>query len=157
MLRLFSKRERAVSPIVATMLILSLTLAAASIVMLVVMPMLNPTPVPELVLLGNESFKDYDNDGDCDFMELQLTSLTSGADANISHVIMNYVLGEGVQETTWVPLSSYSAIITMGSTKNVNFIAQTDDLDEIPNGASISFTVISNGENVEVIVTPVGW
>ena len=152
MLRLFSKRERAVSPIVATMLILSLTLAAASIVMLVVMPMLNPTPVPELVLLGNESFKDYDNDGDCDFMELQLTSLTSGADANISHVIMNYVLGEGVQETTWVPLSSYSAIITMGSTKNVNFIAQTDDLDEIPNGASISFTVISNGENVEVIV-----
>ncbi len=143
MLSIF-KRKKAVSPVIATVLIIGLVLAAASIVFLVVLPMLSPNLSPILALLesGDENFIDYDNDGDCDFMELQIMNQMGGGDANITQVKIYYLLGDTATETSWQPFTSSSAFIQEGTTRQVRFIAVGDEIDEIPNSASISLSII---------------
>ncbi|MHA1198004.1 MAG: carboxypeptidase-like regulatory domain-containing protein [Candidatus Heimdallarchaeaceae archaeon] len=141
------KRKRAVSPVVATVLIIGLVLAAASIVFLVVVPMLTPDVSPVLILMSSENdhFMDYDNDGDCDFMQLQIMNQAGAADANITGITVLWIIGETAEDVSWQPFTESSALIAAGTTKTVRFIAEGDNNDEIPNGATVSLTILSNG------------
>ena len=140
MLIIFKKR-RAVSPVVATILLIGLVLAAASIVFLVVLPMLNPVLTPNLILEESTSFMDYDNDGNCDYMEFQIMNIQGSADANISQIIIHWVLGDTGDDASWKPFTSSSAFIGEGSRKLVRFIAVGDDIDEIPNSADLTLRI----------------
>ncbi|MCG3224001.1 MAG: carboxypeptidase regulatory-like domain-containing protein, partial [Candidatus Heimdallarchaeota archaeon] len=140
----FKKRNRAVSPVVATVILISLVLAGTAIVLLVVMPMLNTGPEPNLVLLNENSFKDYDNDGLCDYMSLQIQNVIGGTNANITGVSVIWVDGEEAKDVKWEPLNEKDSLITEGSTQKVEFIASFDDLSEVASGAEIAILIISS-------------
>ena len=143
-------RKKAVSPVVATILIIGLVLAAASIVFLVVMPMLTPNLLPILLLQNADSFVDYDNDGNCDFMQLTIYNQQGGADANITQIRINWILGETAVETSWKPFTKGSAFIGEGTSTQVRFIAVGNDIDEIPNGAHVNVRIIC-GDAISIL------
>jgi len=140
----FKKRNRAVSPVIATVILISLVLAGTAIVLLVVMPMLNTGPEPNLVLLNENSFKDYDNDGLCDYMSLQIQNVIGGTNANITGVSVIWVDGEEAKDVKWEPLNEKDSLITEGSMQMVEFIASFDDLSEVASGAEIAILIISS-------------
>ena len=152
MLRL-CKRKRAVSPVVATMLIIGLVLAAAAIVFLVVLPMLTPELVPSLILEDTVRFMDYDNDGDCDFMELRIMNIPASADANITEINIRWIIGDSVGDVAWQPFTSGSGFIGEGTTTIVRFIAIGDNVDEIPDGADLVLTIVC-GDHSDVLEVP---
>lgn len=143
MISLF-KRKKGVSPVIATILIIGLTLAAAAIVFLVVMPMLNPTTKPNLVLQQVVAIKDYDNDGNADYIALEMSSIQGGIDANITAITIYATDGTNSLETSWEPLTSNSSEIAVGEQKILQFKPVTDNLDEIPNGYSMSMIIVCN-------------
>ncbi len=143
------KNKKAVSPVVATVLIIGLTLAAAAIVFLVVIPMLDSSMSPNLIL-DPVSFRDYDNDGSCDYMVLQINNLPGGADATITQVIILGAIGTESKETSWIPFTNESRTILEGSTRTIKLIAEQDDTDEIPQGSDVAVTIVSNEAAVDV-------
>ncbi|MHA1667957.1 MAG: hypothetical protein ACTSUR_04790 [Candidatus Heimdallarchaeaceae archaeon] len=148
------KKKKAVSPVVATVLIIALVLAATSIVFLIVLPMLNLGPKPSLIFEKANAYKDYDNDGLCDFMNLQIMSVLGGANANITGVKIIWVSGSETGETSWQPLTDEDQLIYEGDSKSVKFIPLLDDTDEIPDGAEIVVSIISDESSVNVLEIP---
>jgi hypothetical protein len=144
------KRRRGISPVIAVMLILGLTLAAVAALFLVVMPMLNLGLKPNLVLLEPNTFYDYDNDGLCDFMSLYISNEVGGTAANITSVTVIWSLDDQGGHKTWRPFTEDDILINEGDSKYVRFVALVDDDDELPAGAALALS-IESGEAIVVL------
>jgi hypothetical protein len=151
---IYQKKNRAVSPVVATILLIALVLAATSIVFLVVIPMLDLGPGPNLILLESETFMDYDNDGYCDYMEFQIKNEIGGNAANITDIYVAWGTETQGGDTTWVPHGADSQYINEGSTRIFKIRASLNDVDEIPNGAEIALVIISDGSSENTLQVP---
>ena len=119
---IIGKKRKGVSPVVATILIIGLTLAAASIVFLVVMPMLNPAATPNLIVQQVVEIKDYDNDGYGDLIAVQIQNVQGGAEANITNVQIVATTDVDARQTSWKPLTGETVLLNEGDQKILKFI-----------------------------------
>ncbi len=141
---LYSKiKRKGVSPVIATVIIIALVLAATAMVFLVVFPMLNPDFDPILHLDRNQSnFYDYDHDGNCDLMILRLENFGT-TDTTITNMTIIATNDDDTVRTNWVPLMEETVELTSKSTKDVYFYAELDGTDEIQPGYSMNIMIWS--------------
>ncbi len=135
----FAKRKKAVSPVIATVLIIALTIAAAAIVWLVVMPMVNQKNAPQLYYDSTYTpiYKDYDNDGNCDYMAIQIGDMVNTG-FNVSNITIAYSTNNGSNAlATWDIMYNTTSTIAGNSRTLLRMYAHTDDVDEIPNFSNI--------------------
>ncbi|MHA1302656.1 MAG: type IV pilin [Candidatus Heimdallarchaeaceae archaeon] len=154
-------RRRAVSPVIAVVLILGLTLAATAIVFLVVIPMVNQKNAPQLYIdeTFQSKFKDYDNDGLCDYIEMQVGNI-GGSDLNVTNITI-IASKDGTFETkTWETLTNETTTIYTDSRTILRLKATVDDTDEIATNSKLVISFISENYivplEVEVITVEAG-
>lgn len=73
----FLKNKKAVSPVVATILLIALTVSAAAVVYFVVVPMLRQGQEINFGINEVTNFKDYDHDGTIDAVDVNIIIVTT--------------------------------------------------------------------------------
>lgn len=134
-------KKKAVSPVIATVLLIALVVAAAAIVYFVVMPMLKGSPK---VVLLSYSFSDVNSDDYADKLMLQLQNIGS-ADATINNVTFEKY---GVA-INWNIEQSLPTTIAIQGQKTLTLNAATiDDVVRYPD--KITITIVYDDDSLAI-------
>ncbi|UJG43838.1 MAG: type IV pilin [Candidatus Heimdallarchaeum endolithica] len=139
------RKKRGVSPVIAVVLILGLTLAATAIVFLVVLPMVNQRNAPELYIDETSAplFMDYDNDGKCDYITVQVGNI-GGSMFNVTNITIAASKDSSSNFYTWVLMDNVNGTIDVNERVLLRMRAAVDDVDEIDDGSSLILTLIND-------------
>jgi flagellin-like protein len=147
--------KRAVSPVIATILLIALTVTAAAIVYFLVVPMLQGKS--ELVQIGMQELSDSDGDGQFDTVSIPMMNIgTSGTtiDDSVTVIIYDSVSASIAQVIMPFPsekLQPTAEEYLWEVTNNGNFSSQEDKTVEIE--SSSTETQISPLSQYEFVIT----
>ena len=159
------KKKKAVSPVIATILLISITVAAAAVIYFVVVPYLNQEAEINFGITNVDNFMDYDHDGTVDAITAEITVVNTNGLGVANMSLFSYAVTQGSVTSNWV-LTELGAIqIGDGYTADI-VIATPDEDGELTAGevytlriysgvseATDSFTVGTPVEGPMLIVT----
>ena len=139
MRRLF-RNKKAVSPVVATLLLVALTVSAAAIVYFVVIPMLKNDNKIEFGITSVSDFKDYDHDGKIDALKVNIVVVTTYGTGAANMSKFDYVILSETETYQWVYTRAGASLIGENSDGDV-VISAWSSSGELVEGQSYTIKV----------------
>ena len=128
--KIITKKKKAVSPVVATILLISLTVASAAIIYFVVLPYLNQEAEIEFGITSVDNFMDYDRDGTVDAITAEIVVVTSNGLGAANMSLFSFDITQNSVTSSWV-LTELGATLISDSYSSDIVIATPDENGEL--------------------------
>ena len=134
------KNKKAVSPVVATILLIALTVSAAAVVYFVVVPLLNDDPEITFGISTVTEFKDYDHDGSIDAIKANIIIVTTNGLGLANMSAFTYSITDGTNTYDWTHTTLGATQILDGKSGDV-ILSATGSAGQLEEG--FSYTLIA--------------
>lgn len=149
------RNKRAVSPVIATILLIALTVSAAAVVYFVVVPLLNQETEITFGINTVSEFKDYDHDGSIDAIKVNIIVVTTNGLGLANMTQFSYAITDGTNSYDWAHTKVGASQILDGKAGNV-VLSATGSAGQLEEGISYTL-IVSFGVSVETkAFTPSG-
>jgi flagellin-like protein len=139
MKRLFQSKK-AVSPVVATLLLVALTVSAGAIVYFVVIPLLNRGPEITFGINDISNYYDYDHDGTIDALRVNIIVVTTNGVGFANMSLFSYEIHAQTESYTWVHTTAGVTLISDGKSGDI-VIASWSESGELLEGVSYTLRI----------------
>jgi flagellin-like protein len=140
-MKLFSNNKKAVSPVVATLLLVALTVSATAIVYFVVVPMLKENKEILFDISSVDETYDYDHDGTVDALRVKVVVADTKGTGAVSMGSFQYRVMSGEDSFTWQFSEAGATEIDEGSEGSV-IIYSLSETSELTQGASYTLQMV---------------
>ncbi|MHA1462148.1 MAG: archaellin/type IV pilin N-terminal domain-containing protein [Candidatus Heimdallarchaeota archaeon] len=149
------KNKKAVSPVVATILLIALTVSAAAVVYFVVVPLLNQDVEITFGINTVSEFKDYDHDGSIDAIKANIIIVTTNGPgiANMTH--FSYAISDGTNSYVWDLTNVGASQILDGKAGDV-VLSATSIAGQLEEGISYTLSITFGNSEETKAFTPSG-
>ncbi|MHA1124351.1 MAG: archaellin/type IV pilin N-terminal domain-containing protein [Candidatus Heimdallarchaeota archaeon] len=148
------KNKKAVSPVIATILLISLTVASAAIIYFVVVPYLNQEDSINFGITDVDTFMDYDHDGTVDAITAEITVVTSLGAGAADMTVFDFAITNNSMTSYWVLTELGASLISDGFVADV-IIATPDESSELIAGEIYTLRIVS-GASIATATFTVG-
>ncbi len=128
-MRNFLKNKKAVSPVVATILLIALTVSAAAVIYFVVVPMLRQGQDINYGINDVSNFKDYDHDGTIDAIDVNIIIVTTNGMGFANMSQFSYEIVTDTDSYYWVYTEAGASLISDGHDGDVTISAWGDSAE----------------------------
>ena len=146
-----SNRRKGVSPVIAVVLLIALTVAAAAAIYLIVMPLLNPTPS-----LDSQAAAEYYSANDVVVLELKANQgavvITEISVANTTDTIVETEVWWGVGSATTVPSADEVAASVSVDDSSVVYIAIVLENGYVSGDYTFDVTYTADGSTLHTVI-----
>ena len=141
------KNKKAVSPVVATILLIALTVSAAAIVYFVVIPMLQQDEEILFTINTVDNFYDYDHDGSIDALKANIVIANTYGTGPADMGSFTYEIRAGEVVDAWEFSEAGVTIISEGSEGDVLISTMNDD-NELTEGGQYTLIMTYGASEV---------